>query len=522
MNRFRMPSLAALTMWIAVCAATIAQAPAARSGTRGKSRTAAAPTTQDWLAKTHQGEQNLHERWSVLVRDLDTSRVVFSYSPDRRLVPASNRKIATFAVALDLLGPDHRFKTELGLSSPHPYNAAHYHGDVVLRATGDPTLDNPYLNISLNPAALFKEWARKLRLEEGVAYVHGDLVIDATEFGFEQNAYPAVWDGRHRDNAYAVVPSALAVSQNLLRATVMPTRVGKAGAVELAPAGMGVRTINRTITTARSRQGVSMAFNDDASEIVLNGGVSARSSAEVAAVPMPKPLDMIAGAMRQALTDAGVRLIGKVRIECDPARAQRILKVVASRESPTLNQILAPMMLHSNNFIAEQVWRAAVSRVRRGAGLDDARRIELDCYKRHGLPWIQPGYDGSGLSSRDLMSANELVAIVDMLYRSPNRELLLGSLPVAGESGTLRHRSYGRSEGRVIAKTGTLDGACALTGFVLNARHDPKYVFSIVGNANRNTDGRLSSRITELLTILIRQLDEGDKTKRTQLAANQR
>lgn len=529
MIQFRMRRLVALMMCVAVWAVLAAEAPAAarRSGARRKSSPAApaaAPTTQDWLAKAHEGEKNLHERWSVLVRDLDTSRVVFSYNPDQRLVPASNRKIATFAMALDLLGPDHRFKTEFGLTSPHPYHAAHYHGDVVLRATGDPTLDNPYLNISLNPGVLFKEWARKLRLEEGVAYVHGDLVIDATEFGFEQNAYPAVWDGRHRDNSYAVVPSALAVSQNLLQATVMPTRVGKAGAVELAPAGMGVRTVNHTVTTARSRQGVSITFNDDASEIVLNGGVSSRSSAEVASAPMPKPLDMIAGVMRQALNDVGVRLIGKVRIECDPARAPgRMTTVVASRESPTLNEILAPMMLHSNNFIAEQVWRAAAARVRRGAGgLDDARRIELDCYKRHGLAWIQPGYDGSGLSSRDQMSASELVAITEMLYRSPNRDLLLASLPVAGESGTLRHRSYGRSEGRVIAKTGTLDGASALTGFVLNASHQPRYVFSVVGNANRNTDGRLSSRITELLTILIRQLDEGGKAGRAQLAANQR
>ncbi len=510
-----MRSFAVWLMWAAVAAALVAEAPAAARRRSRPAAPAAAATTQDWLAKTHEGEKNLHERWSVLVRDLETSRVVFSYNPDQRLVPASNRKIATFAVALDLLGPDHRFKTEFGLTSPHPYHAAHYHGDVVLRATGDPTLDNPYLNISLNPAALFKDWARKLRLEEGVAYVHGDLVIDATEFGLEQNAYPTVWDGRHRDTSYAVVPSALAVSQNLLQATVTPTRIGKAGAVELAPAGLGVRMVNHTVTTARSRQGVSITFNDDDSEIVLNGGVSARSSAEVASVPMPKPLDMIAGVMRQALGDAGVRLLGTVRVECDPARAPgRMTTVVASRESPTLNQILAPMMLHSNNFIAEQVWRAAVARVRRGAGLDDARRIELDCYRRHGLSWIQPGYDGSGLSGRDQMSANELVAIIEMLYRSPNRDLLIESLPVAGESGTLRHRSYGRSEGRVIAKTGTLDGASALTGFVLDAKHEPKYVFSVVGNANRNTDGRLASRITELLTILIRQLDAVDRAGR--------
>ncbi|MCE5228962.1 D-alanyl-D-alanine carboxypeptidase/D-alanyl-D-alanine-endopeptidase [bacterium] len=517
-----------LTLLIVVTAMLTA-APDAQGASR-KSRTrrrAAAPkpelTTADWLARTQSAEQKLHERWSVLVRDIATSAVVFSYCPEQRLIPASNRKIATFALALDLLGPDHQFRTEFGLSTPHNPNSAHFHGNLILRASGDPSLDNPYLNIKLNPATLFQEWAKKLRDEEGIAYVHGDLVIDASDFGVEQDAYPSVWDRRHRENSYAVVPSALAVSQNLMSATVQPSRVGRAGIVELNPAGLGVSTINHTVTTSRSNPGVSITFNADASEMTLSGGVSVRDNAEVASVPMPKPLEMIGGVMRQAIEDAGIRMTGTVRVVCDPAQQPgSIGKLIAWRESPTLNEILAPMMLHSNNFIAEQVWRAAAARVRRGASLEGVREIELGVYKRHGLAWIQPGYDGCGLSTMDRISARELVALMDMLYNSPNRDLLLDCLPVAGESGTLRHRSYGRGEGRVIAKTGTLDGASALTGFVLTRQHEPKYVFSIIGNANRNTDGRLSTRITDLLTILIRDLDNAEKPRTRQLASNQR
>ncbi|MEN6627732.1 MAG: D-alanyl-D-alanine carboxypeptidase/D-alanyl-D-alanine-endopeptidase [Candidatus Sumerlaeia bacterium] len=519
-------------MFIGLAAfALLAPAAEARKKTRrarpATARPAAPATTEDWLARTQNAENKLHERWSVLVRDIDTSTVVFSYHPDLRLTPASNRKIATFAMALDLLGPDHKFRTELGLKSPHAVGDPHYHGDVLLRSTGDPSLDNPFLNIRLNPSELFREWATKLRQDEGVVYVHGDLVIDATEFGTDQNAYPSVWDKRHRDTSYAVVPSALAVSQNLLSATVQPSRVGRAGRIELTPSGLGLKTVNRTLTMSKSRPGVSIAFNEDFSELTLTGGVCVRDNAEVATVPMPRPLEAVGSMMRQALNDAGIRLVGGVRIVCNPADAPGPMnKLIASRESPTLNAILEPMMLHSNNFIAEQVWRASAARVRRGAGVDAARQIELDCYKRHGLAWIQPGYDGCGLSDMDKTSAHELVAIINMLYASPFRDILIDCLPVAGESGTLRHRSYGRGEGRVIAKTGTLDGASALSGFVLDADHQPRYVFSIIGNANGYTNGRLSGRITELLNIVIRQLDNADKPKpklpRTaQLARNQ-
>ncbi len=471
---------------------------------------AATPKTlEQWIEVVERAEARGQEEWAVLVHDMATSQTIFAHHPQRRLIPASNRKIATFGLALETLGPDHVFRTEFGLAQPHTYGNVHYHGDLVLQSAGDPSLDNPYLGTTLNPADLFTSWARKLRDEVGIVYVHGDLVINASAFGAEQNQFPEAWDSRHRSYAYAPVPTALAISQNLIRATVRASSAGKPGSIELWPPAPDLRTINRTRTFAKERPGISMAFNGDSSELILKGGVRIKEKMEVAQIPLPHPLEISSRLMAQAIETAGVRLTGEVRIEFDPAKATETLDhLVGWHESPKLNAILMPMMLRSNNFIAEQVWRAAAARVRPGADCAATREVELEWYRRNNIGWIEPGFDGSGLSLKNRVAPVEMVALLETILKSAHRDLLLESLPVAGVSGTLRHRSYGNGGGRVVAKTGTLAGTSALSGFILDATGQPRWSFSVIGNGKGNVNGRLSTRIRELIALVVDKFDE--------------
>ena len=76
--------------------------------------------------------------------------------------------------------------------------------------------------------------------------------------------------------------------------------------------------------------------------------------------------------------------------------------------------------------------------------------------------------DGSGLSRLDRLTANAVVAMLRSSWLDEElREILLAALPVAGRSGTLDTRMRGTAAaGRVRAKTGTLNEASALSGYV--------------------------------------------------------
>ncbi len=73
--------------------------------------------------------------------------------------------------------------------------------------------------------------------------------------------------------------------------------------------------------------------------------------------------------------------------------------------------------------------------------------------------------DGSGLSRSDRVTC---ALLVDVLERAGPNGLLVRDLPVAGRSGTLMNELRGTvTAGRVLAKTGTLDGVKALSGWVM-------------------------------------------------------
>jgi len=90
--------------------------------------------------------------------------------------------------------------------------------------------------------------------------------------------------------------------------------------------------------------------------------------------------------------------------------------------------------------------------------------------------------DGSGLSHNNLATPRTLVSILKAMHDGRGHEVFLASLPVAGISGTLKNRlQQTTAQGSVRAKTGTLRGVKALSGYL----DHPEYgtlVFSIITN----------------------------------------
>ena len=93
--------------------------------------------------------------------------------------------------------------------------------------------------------------------------------------------------------------------------------------------------------------------------------------------------------------------------------------------------------------------------------------------------------DGSGLSRNNLATPRTLVSTLRAMFHARGNEVFLASLPVAGVSGTLKNRLRDTSaQGFVRAKTGTLKGVRALSGYIEHPEYDT-LVFSIIANQPR-------------------------------------
>jgi D-alanyl-D-alanine carboxypeptidase/D-alanyl-D-alanine-endopeptidase (penicillin-binding protein 4) len=112
--------------------------------------------------------------------------------------------------------------------------------------------------------------------------------------------------------------------------------------------------------------------------------------------------------------------------------------------------------------------------------------------------------DGSGLSRSNAATPRALVSTLKAMYfaQGQGREIFMASLPVAGMSGTLKNRMrYTSAQGIVHAKTGTLTGVRALSGYMDHPRYGI-IVFSIIGNNPRRSGDSLVKTIDDVVLQL--------------------
>ncbi len=175
----------------------------------------------------------------------------------------------------------------------------------------------------------------------------------------------------------------------------------------------------------------------------------------------PPPVQS-AGLLTRLLRAAGVEVEGGPMAGLAPPRPTVLAAVV----SPPLGAELGEILRESDNTAMELLTKDLGLRERgigsTAAGLAAVRAdLAADGFPLTGFVNV----DGSGLSRQDRVTCSLLI---DVLERAGPAGLLVRDLPVAGRSGTLVDELRGTvAAGRVHAKTGTLDGVKALSGWAL-------------------------------------------------------
>ena len=158
-------------------------------------------------------------------------------------------------------------------------------------------------------------------------------------------------------------------------------------------------------------------------------------------------------------------------------------QVTAIHSQPT-DSVLKPMMHRSDNFFAEQVLLMVAGKL--NISMSDERVIDtLLKTDFKDLPQ-KPGWvDGSGLSRYNLFSPQDLVFILNKMKNDFGMERIKNLFPT-GNEGTLVNY-YVSESGYIFAKTGTLSGVIALSGF-LYTKKNKLLIFSVLVN-NHNASG---------------------------------
>lgn len=418
--------------------------------------------------------------WAVKVQSLDSGRVLYERNAHLLIMPASNMKILTMAVAADRLGWDARFTTRVEATGP--IEGGVLRGDLVVVGSGDPTI-----GVREGTTRVLDAWAQRLKAL-GISRIDGRIIGDDDAFEDEMLGEGWAWDDLAF--SYAAPGGALVFNENVVSLVIRPAaEAGSPATATLEPDTSDLRLDADVTTTAAGTQpDVQVMRRLRDRRLIVRGTVPQAGRDYTRLVSVDTPTRYFAAALRSALTAAGIEVAGAaVDIdEAEPKPAPEGRQLLFAHESPPLSEIGARFMKVSQNLIGETL----MTRIGLAAGatpadaIETARETYVEVLGRFGVPESELIVsDGSGLSRYNYVTANAIVTVLRRLALDPAHvSAFEATLPVMGREGTLSNRMRGtRAEGTVRAKTGSLASVRALSGYLTNAAGE-RLVFSIIAN----------------------------------------
>jgi D-alanyl-D-alanine carboxypeptidase/D-alanyl-D-alanine-endopeptidase (penicillin-binding protein 4) len=409
-----------------------------------------------------------------LGRSAADTQGVYEMNPSMPLVPASNLKVITTSAALEQLGADFKFRTML----------LQHDGDLILVGDGDPTLGDAEMLKKYNwdVDTVFKAWGAGLAKRQITAR---NILVDDSVFD-EQFLHPD-WPADQTQKRYVAEIAGLNLNANCIDIYVHPRGFGQIVDFATDPSTGYVSIQNDC--RGGSENAVWLSRQPGTNILTLRG--SARNANDVPVWVTVHDPPLYAGTvLAESLRTAGIQITGQVKLDRSQkdayTRAQMAgdhsWTLLAVHETP-LTRVIDRANKDSMNLYAECVCkRLGYAKFGQGNWKNGTQAVS-DFLASLQIPTTQYTLaDGCGLSKNNAISAHLMVGVLTHDYFSPNSAAWMASLAVAGQDGTLAERFRGMDlRGRVIAKTGFVNGVSCLSGY-LHAKDDNWYCFSILFN----------------------------------------
>lgn len=411
---------------------------------------------------------------SVLVQNMSTGEVIDSYRADKVVPPASVMKLLTTGCALEILGPGYRFPTIIEYSGTIEKGVLQ--GDLYIRGGCDPSLGWK------GNTAFLDKWVRAVKAA-GISRIEGSVVADMTMLDGE--AQNPGWLCEDAGNYYAPGIFALNYYGNTMNIVLKSGEPGSiASVVKTEPVVEDVYFINHVRCDKINHDGAFVSGLPYSRERYLTGVVPSNLGTFGVKGDLPNPGLLLARHLTNRLREAGVPVKRDATYIADynpltPARTE-----LYTHYSAPLSEIIQETNVNSNNLYAEALFRYLGTRYTLPGSIHNSQDLLRDFWRRRGVT-IQNAIikDGCGLAPQDAVSAKTFVQLLTIMARSKNKEAWFASLPVSGQTGTLKTLCPKTAlEGRIHAKSGTIAGTKNFAGYIDMPNGDT-WVFAILINS---------------------------------------
>lgn len=411
---------------------------------------------------------------SVYVQNMQTGEVIDSYRADKVVPPASVMKLLTTGAALEILGPGYKFPTILEYTGMIENGVLH--GNLYIHGCCDPSLGWK------GQTGFLAKWVKAVQ-KAGISTIDGAVIADMTMLDGE--AQNPNWLCEDAGNYYAPGIFSLNYYGNTMNIVLQSGEPGTvAKVVKTEPYVEDVYFINRIRCDKIQYDGAFVSGLPYSRERYLTGAVPSNLGTFGVKGDLPNPGLLLARHFTNRLREAGITVKRDATYIADynpltPPRTELYIHY-----SEPLSEIIKETNVNSNNLYAESLFRYLGTRYTLPGTIHNSQDLLRDFWRRRGVN-VQNAIikDGCGLAPQDAVSAKAFVQLLSFMAHSNNKEAWIASLPVSGQSGTLKSLCPKTElEGRIHAKSGTIAGTKNFAGYI-DMPNGETWVFAILINS---------------------------------------
>lgn len=423
---------------------------------------------------------------------------ILAFDQCKRLVPASLLKLVTTSTALETLEPDFKFATKLYISSRPTMDGTLY-GKLIIQAAADPTLASKYFDIT--PDMVFEIIEQTLR-QQNILRIEGGIETNISIF--DTQVIPPGWIWEDIGNYYAPGTYSMAWRDNMYSIFLKSGAPGSQ--VEITKTDPIVKDLKLQsyVKAAGNNKdsayvyGAPYSFNQ-----YIAGTIPAFKDGFAIKASLPNPVLQFNQELITYLNAKGIKVDNASTSVHGLPENSKLVKAIFS---PPLYEIVQVTNKESVNLYAEYILKHLSLKYAQTANREESIKMVYDYWRKRKMDVSNIRIeDGSGLSPKNLVTADFMVSMLDyMRTKSSYAEYFLASLPVSGKDGTLKSFLKGTAlEGRVYAKTGSMGGIRCYAGFA-HAPSNDIYTFCILVNNYNGDASEIVAKTEDLLLEVIK------------------
>ena len=444
--------------------------------------------------------------FSLVVKDVQEGRTVYSYDTDRLQSPASVLKTVATATALEILGEDYRYQTTLEYDGILENGTLE--GNLYMKGSGDPSLGSSHFAPGQNK--FLSTWIAALQ-KAGIKHITGSVISD--ESIFDTEGVSIKWLREDMGNYYAPGSYGISIFDNMYKLSL------QTGAAGTRPVLKGTEP---DIPFIRFKNYLKAApVSSDSAYIIgaplddvryLYGVLPANREAYVLKGDIPDPALYLARYLTDQLQQKGIRVDGSpscYRIEVEENRWKKGERTeIVTTYSPTLREIASICNHVSHNLYADALVKTVglQYKPRRNEMISSFGRgvqVVKEYWEKKGLDVFPLRMnDGSGLAPADKVSAGFMgELLVYMATESAVSDAFIASLPQAGIEGSVRNFLKGsKLQGKAHLKSGGITGVRSYAGYI--TKDGKTYAVAVFSNNYSCPMSRMTRALEKLLLQL--------------------